>query len=290
MLRCTYIVLIHNNASNIPNLISSLKKIDGNLRKEFIFIDDGSIDESLQILKQFANDLPRTTIITQQTQGPSVSINKALNLTTGDYIHFVEGDEILHPQSTSLLVESSLKLGTQVSVGAVLPKDNTATNNNTQDIRLVETPIQEILANQTTIAREIGKSGSMVHRELIEKIDKADSGIYTHNMSLSLRCAKYSKFAYIMGGVSSSPTSRGGDQCSKFVSYNNLKAIYNFALENPELFAHLTAELLVALNHEVSKYSDKIYYSIQSIIGKYIKTPSLDKVLKLYKKELDRLF
>jgi glycosyltransferase involved in cell wall biosynthesis len=287
MLRCTYIVLIHNNESNIPNLIASLKQVEGNLRKEFIFIDDGSTDNSLSVLKLAVNDLPRTTIITQQNQGPSISINKASSLATGDYIHFVEGNEVLHPDSTALLIESSLSLGTQVAVGRVSSKLIAEKINAVP--QLIEIPIKTILTNQIASTREIGRSGSLVHRELLDKIDKADSSIYTQNMSLSLRCAKYSKFVYINTDVSSA-SARCDDQSSRFVSYNNLRAIYNFAKANPELFANLTSELLLALSRESIQRGDKINYSIKSITSKYIKSTSLDAILKFYKKELDRLF
>ena len=287
MLRCTYIVLIHNNESNIPNLIASLKQVEGNLRKEFIFIDDGSTDNSLSVLKLAVNDLPRTTIIAQQNQGPSISINKASSLATGDYIHFVEGNEVLHPDSTALLIESSLSLGTQVAVGRVLSKLIAEKINAVP--QLIEIPIKTILTNQIASTREIGRSGSLVHRELLDKIDKADSSIYTQNMSLSLRCAKYSKFVYINADVSSA-SARCDDQSSRFVSYNNLRAIYNFTKANPELFANLTSELLLALSRESIQRGDKINYSIKSITSKYIKSTSLDAILKFYKKELDRLF
>jgi glycosyltransferase involved in cell wall biosynthesis len=287
MLRCTYIVLIHNNESNIPNLIASLKQVEGNLRKEFIFIDDGSTDNSLSVLKLAVNDLPCTTIITQQNQGPSISINKASSLATGDYIHFVEGNEVLHPDSTALLIESSLSLGTQVAVGRVSSKLIAEKINAVP--QLIEIPIKTILTNQIASTREIGRSGSLVHRELLDKIDKADSSIYTQNMSLSLRCAKYSKFVYINTDVSSA-SARCDDQSSRFVSYNNLRAIYNFAKANPELFANLTSELLLALSRESIQRGDKINYSIKSITSKYIKSTSLDAILKFYKKELDRLF
>jgi len=287
MLRCTYIVLIHNNESNIPNLIASLKQVEGNLRKEFIFIDDGSTDNSLSVLKLAVNDLPRTTIITQQNQGPSISINKASSLATGDYIHFVEGHEVLHPESTALLIESSLNLGAQVAVGRVSSKVIAEKIKTVP--QLIETPIKTILTNQIASTREIGRSGSLVHRELLDKIDKADSSIYTQNMSLSLRCAKYSKFVYIDANISSA-SARCDDQSSRFVSYNNLKAIYNFAKANPELFANLTSELLLALSRESIQRGDKISYSIKSLTSKYIKSTSLDAILKSYKKELDRLF
>jgi glycosyltransferase involved in cell wall biosynthesis len=287
MLRCTYIVLIHNNESNILSLIASLKQVSGNIRKEFIFVDDGSTDDSLQVLKFAVNDLPRTTIITQQNQGPSISINKASSLATGDYIHFVEGNEVLHPDSTLLLIESSLTLGTQVAVGRI-SSEIMAEKINIVPM-LIETPIKEILTNKIPSIREIGKSGSLVYRVLLDKVNKADSSIYTQNMSLSLRCAKYSKFAYINADISGS-SALCNDQTSSFVSYNNLRAIYNFVKENPELFINLTSELLFSLSQETSKRSDKINYSIKSITSKYIKSTSLDSILKSYKKELDRLF
>ena len=168
MLRCTYIVLIYNHESNIPDLVDSLKKIDGNFRKEYIFVDDGSTDDSLNILKSAVNDMPRTTIISQENQGPSSSINKAASLATGDYIHFVEGDEILNPESTALLIEASLKLGTQVSVGLVSSRLREHSGVDTV-AKLIEVPLNAILVNKLPVVRKIGKSGSLVHSDLLEK-------------------------------------------------------------------------------------------------------------------------
>ena len=288
MLRCTYIVLIYNHESNIPDLVDSLKKIDGNFRKEYIFVDDGSTDDSLNILKSAVNDMSRTTIITQENQGPSSSINKAASLATGDYIHFVEGDEILNPESTALLIEASLKLGTQVSVGLVSSRLRERSGVDTV-AKLIEVPLNAILVNKLPVVRKIGKSGSLVHSDLLEKIGKADSSIYTQNMSLSLRCAKYSRFAYVAKDISRI-SERNQNTDSNFDSYNNLKAIYNFTKANPDLFADLVPELLSALSHEVRTRGNKINYSVKSLTSKYIKSLTLQKVLKIYKQELDRLF
>lgn len=286
MTTCTYIILIHNNLNNIPSLVDSLKRINGNLRKEFIFIDDGSTDNSLNALKLTVNDLPRTTIITQDAQGSAVSINKATSLATSEYIHFVDGDEILHPQSTTLLIEATLKLGTQVAVGIVEKKLKESIS---PSAKLIENPIKEILTNKIEETRMIGKSGSLIHRSLLEKSGKADSHIYTHNMSLSLRCAKYSKFAFVEETISSHPNANKIPH-DDFSAHNNLKAIYNFAKDNTELFSNLKTELLTALSSTLNKTPSKLNYSLKSAISKYIKTPSLDKILSLYKQELDNLF
>ena len=288
MLRCTYIVLIYNHEGNILNLVSSLKKISGNFRKEFIFIDDGSTDDSLGVLKSSVNDLSRTTIITQDSQGPSLSINKALNLATGDYIHFVEGDEVLHPDSSTLLIDACLKFGVQVAIGHA-SLEAAKYNQIEPDSEVIDTPINAILANKLPIIRQVGRSGSLVHSDLLEKIDKADSSIYTQNMSLSLRCAKYSKFVHIKSVISTISKSRQSSE-SKFESYNNLRSIYNFVKSNPELFSNLIPDLLRVLSVESLDKSKKAGYSIKSWTSKYIKSTTLDKVLEFYKQEFDKLF
>lgn len=288
MLRCTYIVLIHNNESNITKLVGSLKSIVGNFRKEFIFVDDGSTDNSLKLLKAEVNDIPRTTIITQEAQGPSVSINKAISLATGDYVHFVEGDEILQPDSTSVLVESCLKLGTEVAIGHIA-KTMSTSSKLAGACRIIQNPINEVLLGKISVMRNIGRSGSVVHSKLLDKIGKADSSIYTQNMSLSLRCAKYSKFALLEENVTT-VVDRQHNSDNKFSSYNNLKSIYNFSKENPEIFSNLTSELLMALSKESLGRADKVNYAIKSLARKYIKSTSLSSVLSFYKLELEKLF
>lgn len=288
MLKCTYIILIKDNQDNIVRLIDSLKKINGNFRKEFIIVDDGSKDTSLSIIKQLVNDLPSTTIITQQTLGPSISINKALSLATGDYIHFIEGEEIIHPESTGILIEACKNLGADVAFGKV-SKGYSVDAKLSKNFNLIQEPIKQILDNKLSEIRNIGKSGSVVCHNLLEKIGKADSGVYTQNMSLSLRCAKYSKFVFINEVVSVMPDKKEY-QDSKFESYNTIKSIYNFAKNHPEICANLVPWLLKTLSREATGLGIKTNYSLKSLVSKYIKTTSLTEVLVLYKTELDKLF
>jgi len=288
MLRCTYIVLIHNDEDNILDLVNSLKKVDGNFRKEYIFVDDGSTDESLSILKMAVNDMPRTTIITQSNQGPAVSVNKASNLATGDYIHFVEGCEVLHPESTSVLLESCLNFGTQVALGKVV--SHAFTKEKIEETgQLIEKPIENILLLKSPDICRIGKSGTLVSRDLLEKVGKADNSVYSHNMSLSLRCAKNSKFSYIPADISYITKAKPPED-KQFVAYNNLKSIYNFAKANEEFFSKLVPQLLKSLSYQMISKTDQVNYSFRSFTSKYLKTSNLRNVLAAYKKEIDRLF
>ncbi len=64
-------------------------------RKEIIVIDDGSRDETVAIARQFtSNDV---TVISQENQGASAARNKALQLCQGDYIQWLDADDLLAP-------------------------------------------------------------------------------------------------------------------------------------------------------------------------------------------------
>jgi len=291
MPKCTYIVLLKNNENNIPYLIESLKNTTGFFTKEFIIIDDGSKDNSLTTVKFAVNDLPRTTIITQQTQGPAISINKAINLANGDYIHFVEGDEILHPESTMIMIDSCKKLGAEVACIKGKEVENATTFPEKLPIqpRLIQVPITQILLNKIKPLRNIGGSGSLVARNLLEKTGKADSSIYSQTMSMSLRCAKYSNFVFVNNILifkQKNPTKLD----RKFESYNNLRAAYNFAISHPEICQTIIPELLQNLSLEMLSQKLKVKYYLQSIRAKYSKTLPLNKVLEFYKTEYEKLF
>ena len=291
MLKCTYVVLLSNNENNIPCLIKSLQNTVGNFTKEFIIIDDGSKDNSLTTVKFAVNDLPRTTIITQPTQGPSISINKAINLANGDYIHFVEGDEILHPESTMIMIDSCKKLGAEVACIKGKEVENTTTFPEKLPIqpRLIQVPITQILLNKIKPLRNIGGSGSLVARNLLEKTGKADSSIYSQTMSMSLRCAKYSNFVFV-NNILIFKQKNLTKLDRKFESYNNLRAAYNFAISHPEICQTIIPELLQNLSLEMLSQKLKIRYYLQSIRAKYSKSLVLDQVLEFYKTAYEKLF
>lgn len=293
MLKCTYIVLLNNNESNISLLIKSLKEISGSFRKEFIIIDDGSKDNSLELVKLAANDLPRTTIITQKNQGWAISINKAITLANGDYIHFVEGGEVLYPESTKIMIDSCLQFGAEVSCANTKEIKNEKNLNFKKKFfiepKLIQSPINEILLNQIPALRNIGGSGTLVKRSLLEKVGKADMSIYSQNMSLSLRCAKYSNFVFINNDLSFKINNAAPEE-KEFASYNNLRAIYNFAINHPDIFQTLVPEMLGNLSSEVLSKKLKFLYYLESKKAKYIKLPTLANVLEFYKSEYEKLF
>src|ERR1700733_7773261 len=64
-------------------------------RKEIIVVDDGSKDHTLSIARRFESGSVR--VATQQNQGASAARNKAFSLSQGDYIQWLDADDLLAP-------------------------------------------------------------------------------------------------------------------------------------------------------------------------------------------------
>lgn len=74
------------------------------LNKEIIVIDDGSTDNSLQILSTFSR--PEIRVFTQKNQGAGAARNRGLREAKGDYVQFLDADDLLSPDKIELQVNA----------------------------------------------------------------------------------------------------------------------------------------------------------------------------------------
>ena len=74
-------------------------------KKEIIIVDDGSSDNTLQIAKQFESKSVK--VKTQENSGASNARNKALSFAQGEYIQWLDADDLLAPDK----IEKQLEKG-----------------------------------------------------------------------------------------------------------------------------------------------------------------------------------
>ena len=90
------IVPVYNSEKYLRKTLSSiLNQTFGDF--ELILIDDGSMDQSPEICREIAEKEPRIRYIRQENQGPSAARNNAVSMAQGEYISFIDSDDIVAP-------------------------------------------------------------------------------------------------------------------------------------------------------------------------------------------------
>ena len=88
------IIPVYNAEKYIEECIQSLCR--QTLKEcEFIFIDDGSIDNSSRIINKYKLLDSRIKLLKQENQGVSIARNKGISLAKGEYIGFVDADDFI---------------------------------------------------------------------------------------------------------------------------------------------------------------------------------------------------
>jgi len=104
--KVSVIIPVYNSEKFLSESIESvLNQTYENI--EIIAIDDGSTDQSKEILEQYSDKIK---ILTQSNQGLSVALNNALTQIHGKWFKWFSPDDILLPDSIEILVETSKTL------------------------------------------------------------------------------------------------------------------------------------------------------------------------------------
>lgn len=91
------IVPVYNSSKYLEKCLTSLLgQTYGNI--EVICIDDGSTDESSQILSRFASEDLRLSVITQDNHGLATARNIGMASARAPYIMFCDSDDWFHPR------------------------------------------------------------------------------------------------------------------------------------------------------------------------------------------------
>ena len=100
MKKISIIIPVYNAAAFIAESLESVRK--QTLKDiEIICINDGSTDETAQIIQKAREKDPRIVLLKQKNAGSGAARNYGLSKATGEYIAFLDGDD-WYPQDTTL--------------------------------------------------------------------------------------------------------------------------------------------------------------------------------------------
>lgn len=88
---------------------------------EIILVNDGSTDESGLLLEQIKKTDNRIRVFHQENQGPSIARNLGMEKASGDFIAFVDSDDILYSkESYNILMQHAIEKGADMVIGNMI--------------------------------------------------------------------------------------------------------------------------------------------------------------------------
>lgn len=101
-MKISIIVPVYNNEKYIVKCIESVTNQEFT-NWELILINNGSTDRSRELCEKYVNEDDRIILVNGENEGPSVARNKGLELATGDYCMFVDGDDYIEEDTLGIL-------------------------------------------------------------------------------------------------------------------------------------------------------------------------------------------
>lgn len=106
--KVSVIVPVYNVAQYIIDCLTSL--CNQKLREiEIICVNDGSTDNSLEVVQNYAERDSRIRVISQENRGLSEARNSGVKIADGKYLYFIDGDDLLDENALLDLYEKAVK-------------------------------------------------------------------------------------------------------------------------------------------------------------------------------------
>lgn len=118
---------------------------------ELIMVDDGSTDSSGTICDKWAQSDPRFKVVHTENRGVSAARNTALSLVNGDYIFFMDSDDLILPETLEELLDALIKNDADFSMGCIYYTDSQG--NSIDELNDVCPVKDEILTNTEYLAK-----------------------------------------------------------------------------------------------------------------------------------------
>ena len=107
-MKVSIVMPVYNASSYLREALDSI--VNQSYRElEIICVDDGSTDDSFEILEQYQKSDDRIKIIKQQNQYAGAARNAGLAEATGEYIMFLDSDDVFENNMISYLVKKAKK-------------------------------------------------------------------------------------------------------------------------------------------------------------------------------------
>ena len=238
---------------------------------EIILVDDGSTDGSGELCDAVFD--ARVRVIHKENGGVSSARNAGLAVATGEYIGFLDADDLIYPDVYSTLVKRAEAAEADVAQCAVVCVETDGSE------RTVYQPKSEIILERPFSSRQLtrhlcyGCCSKIYKRELLEKIRFDERFTIGEDLHFNLACLSAAKkiiispkavYRYMQREDSVTHTANSGE---KLLAFRNMLKSAEKSFEGPELQRYI-------LSCQLNNNTDVISKIILGDNGDYADTVS----------------
>lgn len=238
--KISFVITVFNKAPFLPAVIKGLKQQTGPFEREFIFIDDGSRDDSVAVIQRETAGLENVRIVAQENHGPAIATNNAVSVATGDWIKLVDSDDVLAPFCSRVLLERAVANDLDFIFGSAAYYDMNVgpvfdeTGLDKQETIIFNDPLLTVL--DRGFARV---SHCLFRRDAFVRAGGCDPRIFSQDHSLFIRLSAIGKLGQVKHVVCLGPEDEPGRIMNNQaqVIHDASIALALFAKDHPELDA-----------------------------------------------------
>ncbi len=152
---------------------------------EIILVDDGSPDSSGKICDVLAEKHNKITVLHQENKGQAAARNNGVKIARGEWIHFVDCDDCVHPQMLEVLYNAVTENGVKLAMCSALqdekiPADFYADENiEFENLEMNEDNFLHLCRDLKYFYWVVW--GKLIHKSIYEKFPLTEGRIYEDN-------------------------------------------------------------------------------------------------------------
>lgn len=260
---------------NVENLIA--ETIAGLLNQtlkeaEFILIDDGSTDATYKFASNLINNNGRFKIIRQDNGGPAVARNHGLRLAMGDYICFVDSDDLLTEDALEVMYNAAIENEADLVTGGSVrfnSKGKWFIKSHVE--KGLMTPGPKHISNHSELLYSIGPCAKLYKRDLVKGVFFPEHIRFAEDQPFVLYAYLNAKKIYTVDSIVYLYRLREGENKSLTQSVQkNPIEILNYVLEmlriNDDSFANLTNNLKIKSTYYERVMTHEIWPVVRAAI------------------------
>lgn len=202
--KISMIIPVYNAEDFIERAYSFINRQTVKLPLEIIFVDNNSVDSSLQILNKIAATDSRVKVFQESKQGVAPARNKGFKESTGSFVHFFDVDDELFEEglkalSDVLIADDSIA----AAFGKMYKTDKTLSEINVKDLEqtgdlVIKQPPYWGLKWLNDLSSVVGSATFLYRREVFEELGLYDERLkWNEDTAIDIGLGMDYKIAYV---------------------------------------------------------------------------------------------